>query len=106
MSAAAAYTFDAGDRPEIPGATWADGHPGPAPNTPLPGLPVKAGAYVPLDVSLRRTYEDDDHGWIEVRRRHSDRGNWRGKKSRGFNPPKQTLDELLISLGGKSYVVV
>ncbi len=104
----AAYKFDSGDRPKIPGATWIDGHPGPALNAPSPGITASTSAYIPLDVYLRRTYEDDEHGWVEVRRRHSERGHWRGrsKKSRGFNPPKQTLEELLISLGSRSYVMV
>lgn len=101
------YTFAGASRPPIPGATWADGHPGPAPNVPLPGLDSNKPAYLPLDVLMRRTYESDDHGWIEVKERRSNRASWRGaKKSRKTAAPKQTLEDLISSLSGKSYLVV
>lgn len=102
---AAAYKF-IGDHQRIPGATWADGYPGPAPNTPLPGLPQAQSAYIPLDVRLRRTYESDDHGWQEVRPRRNDRAGWRGsKKNKSRAPVRQTLDDLITSLRGKSYLI-
>lgn len=107
MSAAAHYKFNTEGRPAIPGALWADGHPGPAPNVPLPGLVAGKPAYMPLDVHLRRTYESDDHGWQEVKARRSNKAGWRGaKKNKTRSQPKMTLDQLISSLGGKSYLVV
>ncbi len=106
MSAAAAYEFNTDGRPAIPGATWVDGVPGPAPNTPLPGLPTPVGAYMPLDYHRRRTYESDDHGWTEVKSRHSNRPGWRGgKKSKSRSAPKMSMDELVSSLSGKSFLI-
>jgi hypothetical protein len=102
---AAAYKF-IGDHQRIPGATWADGYPGPAPNTPLPGIPTPTGPYMPLDVHRRRTYESDDHGWVEVKPRRSDKAGWRGaKKNKSRAPVRQTLEELISSLSGKSYLI-
>ncbi len=107
MSASVAYTFNAEDRPVIPGALWEDGQPGPAPNTPLPGLVAGKPAYMPLDVHRRRTYESDDHGWTEVKRRRNEKSGWRGtkKNSKGRRPAKMTMDELISSLSGRSYLI-
>lgn len=68
-----AYTYVGESRPVIPGATWADGVPGPAPNTPLPGLRKDRPAYIPLDVVRRRTreYLDDDDGWTKYESRRT-----------------------------------
>jgi hypothetical protein len=91
----------------IPGATWADGRPGPARNVPLVGIDPNQPAYLPLDVIMRRTYESNEHGWIEVKGNHNNRAGWRGaKKSRKAAAPKQSLDTLIIGLSGKSYLVV
>jgi hypothetical protein len=101
------YTFAGEKSPSIPGATWADGRPGPAPNVSLTGLDRNKPDYLPLDVIMRRTYESNDHGWIEVKGNHNNRAGWRGaKKSRKTAAPKQSLDELIIGLSGKSYLVV
>ena len=101
------YMFSGEARPPIPGAIWADGRPGRALNVSLPGIVGNKPAYMPLDVYLRRTYESDDHGWVEVKGRHSNRAGWRGAKKSNRPPaPKQSLAELLISLSGKSYLVV
>ncbi len=106
MSAAAAYEFNAEDRPAVPGALWADGRPGPAPNTPLPGLRKDTSPYMPLDVHLRRTYESDDHGWQEVKGRGAAKAGWRGsKKTKTRGPAKMTMDELISSLGSRSFLI-
>lgn len=106
MSATAAYKFNSENLPKVPGATWVDGRPGPAPNTPLPSLPKVNHPYMPLDVHLRRTYEDDEHGWQEVKCRHSNRPGWRGsKKSKGRGPSKTTMGELIANLGGRSFLI-
>ena len=108
MSAATAYKFNAEDRPVVPGALWADGHPGPAPNTPLSGLIAGKPAYMPIDVHRRRTYESDDHGWTEVKSRRSEKSGWRGtkKSNKSRGPAKMTMDELIASLSGRSYLIV
>jgi hypothetical protein len=102
------YTYVGADRPPIPGATWSDGHPGPAPNTPLPGIsPDFARNWVPYEwFSTRGTYdpENEDAGWREVRSRR--RTNRLNKSGRRPAAPKQTLDQLVTSLGSKSCLVV
>ena len=104
---APAYKFNAEDLPKIPGALWADGHPRDAPSTPLPGLPKVTCLYMPLDYHRHRTYESDEHGWIEVKSRSSAKAGWRGskkgKKERG--PIKMTMDHLISSLSGRSYLI-
>lgn len=103
----AAYKFNAEDRPQIPGAFWEGGHPCGAPNTPLPGLPKVVYSYMPVDYYRRRTYESNDHGWVEVKNRRSSKEGWRGsrKGNKSHSPAKPTMDELIISLGGKSYLI-
>ena len=106
MSATAAYTFDAEDRPVVPGALWIGG-PGPAPNTPLPGLEAGKPAYMPIDVHRRRTYESDDHGWIEVKSRRNEKSGWRGakKNNKARGAAKMTMEELIASLSGRSFLI-
>lgn len=93
------YTFNSENRPAVPGALWVDNSPGPAPNTPRPGLPP-----VPTNVHYQRPYESDDHGWIEVKSRRASKSGWRGvRKARG--PARLTMDELVSSLSGRSYLI-
>lgn len=102
MSAAAAYTFNTDNLPTIPGALWAGGHPGGALNTPLPGL---SSAYVPINVYLRRVYESDNHGWTKVKSRGDAKNGWRGSKKSSKNRNPMNMDELISSLGSRSFLV-
>jgi hypothetical protein len=102
------YTYVGADRPLIPGALWIDGRPGPAPNTPLPGIStVSSQRWIPYEwFSNRGTYdpENEDAGWREVRSRY--RKNRLNRSGRRPAASKQTLDDLLASLGGRSCLVV
>lgn len=108
MSSTAVYTFNTEGRPAVPGAFWMRGN-HTVPNTPLPGISHLTNCgYLPFDVYCRRTYESDDHGWIEVKGRRNERSGWRGtkKSSKGRGTVKMTMNELISSLGGKSYLIV
>ena len=107
MSTVVAYMFNTEGRPVVPGALW-NGGPGSATNTPLPGLPqVSRSSYIPVDVHRRRTYESDDHGWVEVKSRRNEKSGWRGtkKSNKGRSPVKSTMAELISSLSGRSYLI-